>query len=299
MKQKATLIISAFIILFNTAKAQDNQQPVCHLMRSIIMVNVKDYSYLPEAYWWLYKYHVPESMSQFSPYVTKYSTYRALPLPKGAEKFGSYNWIMTEHYWLINPFNTSKDNTPSGIAFKESYSKRYMEITCQPTDDGLRPEKWMGSQTGYHPTVFAFIPSFWENDFKGSNYTTEDGPVFRWLVAFKYPDNVSQTEGDKWFSEVMAPEIARCPDVLRVLSSKVLKEPKTGPFQRVMEVWFKDSHKWEETMDKLETAVQKPDWSEYKLFPYMEPYKDFVGIFLMETPESNHLEQYKGWQTTR
>ena len=263
------------------------------------MVNVKDNSDLPEAYWWLYKYHVPESISQFSPYVTKYSTYRALPLPKGAKDYGTYNWIMTEHYWLVNPFNTSKTSTPNGIAFKETYDKHYLEITCQPTDDGLRPDKWVGTRNGYHPTVFAFVPIFWEDDFKGSNRTTEDGPVFRWLIAFKYPDGISQKEGDKWFKNVFAPQIVKLPEVVRFISSRVLKTPKTSPFQRVAEIWFNNSKQWEKAMSEVKDKVNKPSWATYGTFPYMEPYKDFVGIFLMERPDENHLTQYNGYITTR
>lgn len=268
-------------------------------MRSIIMVSVRDDSDLPAAYRWLYKYHVPDSISQFAPYVTKYATYRALPLPKNAENFGTYNWIMTEHYWLINPFNTSKTAAPNGLAFKEVFSKEYLEITRQPTDGDLRPSSWSGSKDGYHPTVFAFIPMFWEDDFKGSERTIEDGPNYRWLIAFKYPDGVSQEDGDKWFKDSFVKELTKLPEVNRIISSRVLSTPRTSPFQRVAEIWFDNSKQWEKAMSEIENKVQKPNWATYDKFPYIEPYKDFVGEFLLDKPESDHLIQYKGYLSTR
>jgi len=268
-------------------------------MRSFIMVSVRDDSDLPLAYRWLYKFHVPDSISQFAPYVSKYATYRALPLPKNGEDYGTYNWIMTEHYWLINPFNSSASAAPNGLAFKETYSKEYMEITRQPTDGDLRPSHWVGSREGYHPTVFAFAPLFWEDDFKGSERTIEDGANYRWLIAFKYPDGVTQEQGDKWFKEVFAPEMAKLPEVNRVLSSRVLNSPRVSPFQRVAEIWFDNSKQWEKAMTVAKTKIAKPSWANYGSFPYMEPYKDFVGEFLLDKPESDHLQQYKGYISTR
>ncbi|WP_052364904.1 hypothetical protein [Halotalea alkalilenta] len=278
-----------------TAPASESFQP----MRSFIMVSVRDDSDLPAAYRWLYKYHVPDSISQFAPYVTKYATYRALPLPKDAEDFGTYNWIMTEHYWLLNPFHTSATAAPNGLAFKEYSTDDYMRITRQPTGGDLRPSQWVGTREGYHPTVFAFAPVFWEDDFKGSDRTIEDGPNYRWLTLFKYPEGVTQEEGDKWFREQLAPQIAGLPEVTRFLSSRVLAEPKTGPFQRVAEIWFSDSKQWEQAMAELGGRVAKPAWAKWDKFPYMEPYKDFVGEFLLDRPESDHLQQYKGYVSTR
>ncbi|MFE8048669.1 hypothetical protein RBA63_14780 [Brenneria goodwinii] len=302
-----------FVVGISVAGATLSVQPVQHAttdaantasepfkpMRSFIMVSVRDDSDLPAAYRWLYKYHVPDSISQFAPYVTKYATYRALPVPKGGEDFGTYNWIMTEHYWIINPFHTSASAAPNGLAFKETYSKDYMEITRQPADGDLRPTNWVGSRDGYHPTVFAFVPIFWEDDFKGSDRTIEDGPNYRWLIAFKYPDGVSQEEGDKWFKEVLVPELVKLPEVDRIISSRVLSSPHTSPFQRVAEIWFDNSKQWEKAMEELQTRVQRPSWATYDRFPYMEPYKDFVGEFLLDRPESDHLQQYKGYISTR
>jgi hypothetical protein len=50
-------------------------------MRDIILQNIRSDNDRPAVMRWLYKTHVPESISQFMPYCTKYATYHALPLP--------------------------------------------------------------------------------------------------------------------------------------------------------------------------------------------------------------------------
>lgn len=268
-------------------------------MRSFIFVSVRDDSDLPEAYRWLYKHHVTDSISQFAPYVTQYATYRALPLPQSAQDFGAYNWIMTEHYWLINPFHRSSTAAPRGLAFKEYFDKRYLEITCQPTEGELRPAHWTGSRDGYHPTVFVFLPLFWEDDHKGSDRTIEDGANFRWLIAFRYPPGVSQAQGDVWFNEVFAPGLAQLPQVTRLISSRVLPQPKPNPFGRVAEIWFDNRKQWEAAMALARARIAKPEWAVHDAFPYLAPYSDFVSIFLLDHPESDHLQQYRGYHSTR
>ncbi|QCX34419.1 acetyl-CoA hydrolase [Caloramator sp. E03] len=270
-----------------------------NLMRSIILNCVREENDLPAAYRWLYKYHVADSISQFAPYVSKYATYRALPVPPDGEDFGTYNWIMTEHYWLINPFENIASNMPRGLAFSEYYTPEFLEITNQPPQAELRSREWVGSRNGYHPIVFSFIPLFWENDFKGSQRTIEDGPNYRWLIVFKYPECITREEGDDWFINVLAPQIAELKEVNRFVSSAVLKEPQTSPFHRVAEIWFDDSKAWHRAIVENKHKFTKPGWAQYGQFPFMEPYKDFVGIFLLDRPESDHLQQFRGYITTR
>lgn len=268
-------------------------------MRSIIFNCVRDDSDLPAAYRWLYKHHVADSISQFAPYVTKYATYRALPVPPNGEDFGTYNWIMTEHYWIINMFENSQSNMGTGLAFKEYFYPDFLEITNQPPTAELRSREWVGTRDGYHPIVFAFMPIFWENDIKGAGRTIEDGANFRWLIVFKYPEGVSREDGDDWFFNVLAPEIAQLPEVNRFVSSAVLDEPKTSPFHRVAEIWFDNSKAWHKAIVENQDKFTKPSWAKYDKFPYMEPYKDFTGEFILDRPESDHLQQFRGYISTR
>ncbi len=270
--------------------------PAWQPMRSVIMVSVRDDSDLPAAYRWLYKHHVSDSISQFAPYVTKYATYRALPLSSSAIHFGTYNFIMTEHYWLVDPFCQS--DSPKGVAFNEFFSDEYMQITRQPTGLGLRPTEWMGSQDGYHPTVFLFLPMFWEHEFKGPR-SIEDGPNYRWQFAITYPQGISPDEGDKWFLSELMPAFCELPQVTRALSSRVLDNPRKSPFHRLTEIWFENSKEWEAAIRTVAGQIRRPEWATYDRFPYFEPYRDIAGLFLLDRPESDHLQQFRGYNTTR
>lgn len=268
-------------------------------MRSFILNNVRSDNDRPKAFRWLYKQHVPESLSQFTPYCTKYSTYHALPLPEGALNFGTYNWIMTEHYWNINIFQEKNTGHPRGLAFTEAYPDDFMEITCQPPSNVLRQSGWQGSKDGYHPLVFCFAPIFWEDDFKGSNRLTDDGANFRWIFFLSYPEGVSEDEGERWFKDVFAKEAVKCPEITRFLSSKLLDEPKINPFNRVVEIWFEDSAAWHQAMVANGAQFTKPEWATESCFPFVESYKNIVGTFVMDRPDSDHLSQWRGYITTR
>ncbi|WP_319411443.1 hypothetical protein [uncultured Cohaesibacter sp.] len=265
-------------------------------MRSMLLVSVRDDSDLPAAYRWLYKHHVNDSISQFAPYVTKYSTYRALPLSPSAEDFGTYNFIMTEHYWLIDPFNGG--GAPKGVAFTEHFNDEYLTITRQPTGMGLRPGVWTGSREGYHPTAFMFLPIYWEHEYKGPR-SIEDGPNYRWIFTIAYPDGVDREEADKWFHEEFMAAFCALPQVTRALSSPVLDNPRKSPFHRLAEIWFENSREWESAVETVWKTIPKPDWATHDRFPFFEPYKDCVSIFLLDRPESDHLEQFRGYNTTR
>lgn len=142
-------------------------------MRSFILQNIRSDNDRPKMLRWLYKQHVPESISQFMPYCTKYATYHALPVPDGGQDFGTYNAWMTEHYWLFNIFQDKGTGMPRGLAFGEEFPDDFKEMTTSPPGEAPRAGGWQGSREGHHPLVFSFAPIFWEDDFKGEGRLTE------------------------------------------------------------------------------------------------------------------------------
>lgn len=267
-------------------------------LRSYIFNDVKDPAYLPKAFYWLYKKHVEDSISMFDAFCLKYCTYHALPVPPMGAEFGTYNWIMTEHHYMIDrsDFYGEDGNVKP---YAERFDDEFLEITNQPTGKELRNTEWCGSKDGYHPIVNCFVPLYWEKDLKGKNRTIDDGANTRWLCIFKYPKGVSREDGDRWFFEKLVPKLTECDEVLRFLTAACIPHPEKGPWDRVMELWFDDTYAWQDTMKKCTETTEKPEWAEYDKFPYLEPYKDFTGIFLMDRPDSNHLQQYRGYIVSR
>ncbi|EQE13755.1 hypothetical protein QAW_3872, partial [Clostridioides difficile CD17] len=72
------------------------------IMRSLIYVGLAKEEYRPKLMDWLYRHHIPDSISTFGPYCTKYAFYQAYPTPNEGERFGARKMQLTEHYWLVD-----------------------------------------------------------------------------------------------------------------------------------------------------------------------------------------------------
>lgn len=92
-KRKIIFILGLLIFIFF-----NNPILASQLKRSYLILNLTDLNDLPKANRWLFKYHAQDTININGPILAGYSTYRALPIPEGGEKYGAYNWRMTEHY---------------------------------------------------------------------------------------------------------------------------------------------------------------------------------------------------------
>ena len=150
-----------------------------NLMRSLIYVGLAKEEYRPKLEEWLYKYHVPESISKFTPYCIKYAFYQAYPTPPDGERFGVRKMQLTEHYWLVDEHLPEMAN---------NIYNEYMPMDvlrwqgCIP--DVNTAATHANAETGdagravgggdFPPFIFAFVPINWEEDFKGAGRTPED-----------------------------------------------------------------------------------------------------------------------------
>ena len=211
-------------------------------MRSFILQNFRSDNDRPKVWRWLYKQHVPESISQFMPYCTKYCTYHALPLPEGALDFGTYNGMMTEHYWLFNIFQSKGTGMPARARLRRGVPRGLHGDDLPAAQQGAAAVRaGRGAATATTPWSSPSPRSSGRTTSRGAGRLTDDGPNFRWLFLLTYPEGVSIDEGDAWFKEVFAPEVCANPEVTRFISSRQLDDPRINPFQRISEVWFDDS----------------------------------------------------------
>jgi len=274
-------------------------------MRSLIYVDVVKEDYRHMLKHWLYYHHVPESMAQFGPYVSKYAFYPALPTPPEGDRFGAHRMQLTEHYWLVNPMESSFKNKALSEFFPIDVLKWQGNIPDdeivqilegeETTKVGGDDARTTGGNNGCPPFIFAFVPICWEEDFKGANRTIEDGPNYRWQFVMKYPDGVSIEEGDKWFYEEVVPKFQAMPDVLRMLSSKIIQEINECPYQRVVEMWFNCPSAWYRSVVENAKEIKKPSWAKYDQFPYLQPKFEISSLFLTDTAESDNYTQYRGY----
>jgi hypothetical protein len=262
------------------------------MIRSYLVLNLTSWDYLPIMDRWLYKEHAMETINQVGPILHRYTTYRAVPAPEGAESFGYYNWRMTEHWWSESPFQSGVMGHGSALA--EVWPANYTDALGIVKDEEARGRKWAGKAP-----AFVFVPVRPTQDFKGHNLTIDDGTIVRWVTVFKYPDGVSVEEGDDWYVNVHAPEVSQQPGLKRFFSfSAVDPSSMVGPFARVSELWYENHSAWRKAVIESPPNYTRPEWARYDQYPFLEPDVDFISTFLLERPECNFLRDYRGYNVT-
>jgi len=270
-------------------------------MRSLIYVDVVKEDYRVKLENWLYYHHVPESISQFGPYVSKYAFYSALPAPPEGERFGVHRMQLTEHYWMINPMTADLQVKAFSEYFPIDVLKWQGNIPDEEASAMLGGDdaRATGGNNGMPPFIFAFIPVAWEEDFKGKGRTMEDGPNYRWQIVMKYPEGVAPEDGDKWLYQEVFPKFQAMPEVNRLLTSRIIKEVNGCAFHRVIEMWFESPSAWYKCAVENAKEIAKPDWSEYDRFPYLKPKFEIASLFLSDIARSDNYSQYRGYITMR
>lgn len=262
------------------------------MFRSYLVLNLTSLDHLPMMDRWLYKDHAMETINQVGPILTRYATYRSVPPPEGAEAFGYYNWRMTEHWWTESPFR--KGVMGHGSALSEVWPKDYADALGIPKGEQQRGKKW-----GTKSPAFIFVPYRPSQDFKGGGLTINDGYIIRWVTVFKYPEGVTCDQGDDWYINVHAPEVAKQPGLKRFFSfNAVDPTSRVGPFQRVSELWYENHSAWRQNVIESPPKYTAPEWAEYDNYPFLEPDKDFISTFLLERPECDFLRDYSGYNVT-
>ena len=267
------------------------------LKRSYLILNLTDQNDLPAMDRWLFKEHAIDTVSVNGSILSGYATYRALPIPRGGEMYGAYNWRMTEHHWLTDPF--SMDNELShGTGYTEIWPKNYNRMIGNPENSEKRADWSPQANPNAHSPAFVFTNRRIDDEIKGGgNTTVNDGSFFRFVIAMKYPDGVSQEEGEKWFYESFIPAMKKQKDLLRGFSYKGI-EPHVTPFTRIVELWYRDSNSWIRNWVDGKPDIKAPSWStKGQNAMYLTPYKDMVCIFLEESPERDFLKQGTAYYT--
>lgn len=271
-------------------------------MRSLIYVDVVKEEYRHRLQNWLYRHHIPDSISQFGPYVTKYAFYNALPTPPEGERFGTIRMQLTEHYWTINPMTEYLKNKALTEYFPLDVLKWQGTI---PDDNGEEVNmegddaRATGGDNGMPPFIFAFVPVWWEDDFKGKERTVNDGPNYRWQFVLNYPEGVSAEDGDKWFYDQVIPAFKEMPEVTRILTSKIIQSVNGCPFHRVVEMWFEGPEEWYRAAVIKAKDIKKPEWAKVEAFPYLKPNFEIASLFLTDIATSDNFTQYRGYITMR
>ena len=279
-------------------------------MRSFIYVNCANEDYRPKLQRWLYKTHIPDSIGQFEPYVTKYAFYPSFPTPPEGERLGYASMQLTEHHWLVSDFDPRlgikaiaetfpldvlvwQGNLPASV-LTAGAAKEEKESEMEDGDIGTNARQ-TGADGGGNPFIFCFVPMWWENDLKGKGRNIEDGANYRWNVSIGYPEGVSKEEGDKWLYEEVLPIFMEAPEVTRILESRVKKEINDCVMDHVLEIWFENQSAWYKVAVEATKKLKKPAWAQQDQFPFLKPYHNIICACVADFTMSNNLVNYHGY----
>lgn len=243
------------------------------MIRTLVFHHLSDMNDLPAAERWFYRYHVPEVMRNRP---LSYVSFRAVPPPPGAEAFGYFNYKVHEN------ISSGEQETPLGLTVM---TREVVPLKVAMVD----------------------LPAYPTEDFKGFTTSIEEKTVLRWLIAFKYPEGVSVEQGDDWFLNVHAEEVARQPGLTRFFSYRVLASRRFGEggrpsflhpestmiggWHRVSEQWYEDASGWARSVVESPPSYTAPPWATYHQYPFLEPGVDFISTFILERPSDDWLRQ--------
>lgn len=215
---------------------------------------------------WYFRYHCKEVVRFFGPWLRRYETYPALPIPEGSERFGVVDGRMTELWWA------SAEDMLEADPLRRPYTRLAPELTP--------PAGIAGAVT--------IVPAMPTEDFLGKEPTPEEIPIMRWYQAIKYPDGVSLEEGEKWYLETHSQEASEQPGLLRYVSHRAIDLKLTGmaapsPWLRINEMWYENVDTWRKAIESAKDYTPPPWGGEY-------PFVDMVSNFVGYKPDVNYLK---------
>lgn len=275
-------------------------------MRSLIYVDCEKEDYRPKLLRWLYKTHVPDSISQFEPYVTKYAFYPSFPIPPEGDRFGYARMQLTEHHWLVSDLDPRLEIKAIAETFPMDVLVWQGNIPeaalgagqVEAEGDAGNAARQSNDAAG-KPFIFTFLPMWWEKDIKGKGRTIEDGANYRFNMTIGFPDGVDKEEGEKWLFEKVVPIMEAAPEVTRILASKVKKDINGCVMDWTLEVWFENQSGWYKVMVEDMKALEKPAWAQQDAFPFLKPYHNICSAAVADFTTANNLTNYHGYITMR
>lgn len=251
------------------------------MTKLVIIHHLEDPNDLPALERWFRQHHCQEVLSQV-PWTVRYVMYRAVPPPPGAEDFGYYNYRVHENW----------------VRDERRGVKGLLSFTPQP---------------GKMSAIVVNVPAEPTEDFLGAGLRHNEKTILRWLIAFRYPDGVSEQEGEEWYLNVHTKEVCSQPGLIRFFSHKAIPSVQPSPlpssnaqkpfmtpsplffkqWHRVTELWYENNNGWVESVLKHPPRYTRPDWATHDGFPFLVPGEEFISTFILEHPDQDMLRHYE------
>jgi hypothetical protein len=140
------------------------------------------------------------------------------------------------------------------------------------------PGGWRGG--ALFKSVTATIPVNPQDMFVNGDTPPKEIPYLRWIQFFKYPKGVTRADGDKWYRDVHAKEVAKLRGLKRYALYQTVVE--TQEYPRVAELWFDDYPSWKAAFLPA-PKLTPPAWGgQY-------PFVDMISMFIGENPDVDFI----------
>lgn len=215
---------------------------------------------------WYMTYHAPQTRRAYKAWQRNYVSYRSyLPPEEAKKRYPSllYGRMTEIQFDSLADFQATRPNNIYGT----------LASSFTPPPGG-----W-GANKLYKATV-ATVPTNPDELVVSKDTPPKELPYLRWLVFFRYPKGISVEQGDKWFHDVQAKEIAKLPELKRFGFYKVVADTAAGQpidYPRVMELWFDDYPSWRKSFLQPEPRFTAPSFASSATFPFIETLSMFIG----------------------
>ncbi|MDD5190536.1 MAG: hypothetical protein PHE50_05785 [Dehalococcoidales bacterium] len=209
---------------------------------------------------WYLRYHSKEVVRGTGPWIRRYETFKALPFPPQAKKWGAVNGFVTElWYYRVEDYLEAAPD--------------YKPYTPPPG----------GWATAIGPVTMA--PAVPTQDFLRKEPAPEEKHIIRWYRIFKYPEGVSVADGEKWYLETHSQETRMQPGLLKYVSYRALDPPPfRTPWCRIEELWYEDFDAWHKANIENPVKFTPPVWRK------TEPFVDMMSSFVKYKPDYDFLK---------
>ena len=255
---KEKLMFGIFLILF---MGLSFVSPVgARMIREVTIGSLTDAPSLEIGDRFYMRYHGPEIVRLSGPWITRFWLWRTYEPPEEAvERFGARGGRYIEIWY------------------------REEDFADRPMLRGTSQRPWEGGHTREERAV-EMVPANPTEVFYDSDPHPDNTPILRWVTMFRYPEGISDEEGEKWFLEVHAKEAVKQPGLLKFVSYLAPAELKDGGmgvhvkfWDRVCEYWYADFDAWRKAVLDSPPDYTEPPWGgEY---PFVIMYSNFIPYY--------------------
>ncbi len=210
---------------------------------------------------WYRATHSRESLLFVGPWLRRYWSYRSLDVPAEADRFNVVRYRLTEMWY--DSVEARKESAPM-----------FHPLTPPPVDRARYPDR-----TRIANIYVTAVPA--ERYIDG--WPRERSDYLRWIFFVRYPQDVKIEDGERWFSGVHGPELAKLPGLRRFVCFNAAEPPAPGAWVRVCELWFDDYAAWKQAVLTAPPPFTAPAWGG------RFPFTDIISTFTAPLPDMDFL----------